>query len=360
MGRCAARDGRVTRRSEAALPQPGPNLKRLWLAVPILAAAAGLTWWQAPVQVQTALPTRGDAAEVVYATGTVEPRQWAKVSALVRKRIVELCDCEGKPVTKGQVLARLDDLEERAVLTELQARRDRFQEDVNRLKGLVERNVASRVAYDDKLTQVREYDARILAQKERLDDLVLKAPVDGIVLRKDGQVGEIAGTGTTDVLFWVGQPKPLRVTAEVNEEDIAKVKPGQRVLLRHEGFRDTTLEARVDELTPKGDPATKTFRAYFLLPDDTPLKIGMSVEANVVVREVRGALLVPADAVRDGKVQSIEDGRIRRVTVKIGIKGARTVEILSGVAADQTVLSPARPELADRTRVAGQPAADKR
>jgi RND family efflux transporter MFP subunit len=273
------------------------------------------------------------------------------VSALQRKRIVEMCKCEGERVVKGQVLARLDDVEERAVLTELEARLARLGEDAERLKGLTERNVTSRVAYEEKLTQVREYEARVAAQKDRLSDLELKAPMDGVVLRRDGEVGEIAGINATDVLFWVGQPKPLRIVAEVNEEDIARVHKGQTVLVRHEGFEEGTLRAKVDELTPKGDPTTKTFRVYFSLPDDTPLKIGMSVEANIVVREAKGALLVPAEALVNGSVQVVQNGRVRRRAVKTGIKGTRMVEILDGLAGDAVVLSPARGELRDGARV---------
>ncbi len=253
----------------------------------ISAIALFAAWqWRAP-EVQTVTPIRGTAAEVVYATGLVEPRTWARVTALARKRIVDTCRCEGKIVAKGEVLARLDDLEEKAVLSEIVARHARTKEDVDRLRGLVERNVTSRVTYEDKLTQLRELEARISAQKDRIYDLELRAPMDGVVLRRDGEVGEITGTGTNDVLFWIGQPKPLRIVADVNEEDIAKVKQGQRVLLRHEGFQSAALSATVDEITLKGDPATKTFRVYFALPDDSPLMIGMSVEANVIVREVR-------------------------------------------------------------------------
>lgn len=318
----------------------------------VIAALSGLWWMLAPQKATAVLPFKGDAAEVVYATGVVEPRFWAKVAALSRKRIVEMCQCEGKPVRKGEVLARLDDNEERALLTELQARRDRFQEDADRMRTLVDRNITSRVAYDDKLTQVREFDARIAAQKDRIADLELRAPVDGVVLRRDGEVGEIAGTANADVLFWVGQPKPLRVVAEVNEEDIAKVREGQKVLIRHEGFKGEPLDATIGEITPKGDPSTKTFRVYFALPDDTPLKIGMSVEANIIVRDVKDVTLLPAEAIRDGHVQVVEAGRVRRTPVKTGIKGSRNVEIregLSGVGA--AVLSPARGDLKDGARV---------
>jgi membrane fusion protein, multidrug efflux system len=338
------------------MPSYSPR-QLLIVGVAAAAVVAAIVWWFVASRplVIAVKPVRGDAAEVVYATGVVEPQQWAKVSSLQRKRILEHCDCEGKPVKRGDVLARLEDGAERALLRELEARRERIQEEANRLEGLVERNVTTRVTYDEKLTQLREQDARIAAQKDRINDLVLRAPMDGVVLRRDGEVGEVAGTNATDILFWIGQPKPLRVVAEVNEEDIIKTRLGMNVLLRHDGLAGAPLPATLAEITPKGDPATKTFRVYFSLPDDTPLRIGMSVEANIIVREARGALLVPIEAVVDGNVFEIRDGRVHRIAVKTGIRGARMVEILAGLGLDQTIVSPPSPTLRDGARVRVQP-----
>ncbi len=317
------------------------------------AALAALAWWfwGRGVAVRVAIPTRGDAAEVVYATGNVEPVHWAKVSALQRKRIVEICQCEGQLVTRGQVLARLDDAEERAVLRELEARLQRNRDDVARLAMLVERNVTSRTTYDEKLTQLRESEAKVTAQKERIEDLRLKAPMDGVVLRRDGEVGEIAGTGNNDVLLWVGQPRPLRVVAEVNEDDIRRVSIGQRTLLRHEGHSGTPLAATVESITPKGDPQTKTFRVYLALPDDSPLKVGMSVEANIVIAEAKGVLLVPAEAVSGQVVHVVADGRANLRTIEAGIRGTRMIEVHSGLAATDRIVSPFQPSISSGARV---------
>lgn len=330
-----------------------PQLSRPVLIALVLAAvvAAGFAWRWRTTEVTIVLPQRGPVAEVVYATGIVEPRRWAKVVSLQRRRIIDMCDCEGKTVRKGEVLARLDDLEERSALIELEARAGRLKEDAERMRGLVERNVTSRVAYDEKLTQIREWEARIEAQRSRLLDLELRAPMDGVVLKRDSEVGEIAGTGLNDVLFWIGEPKPLRITADVNEEDIVKVKAGQRILLRHDGFPDGALLATINSITPKGDATSKTFRVYFSLPDDTPLKIGMSVEANIIVRESPSALVVPADAIIEGNVFVVRDGRLVRRPVKTGIKSARAVEILSGVEEGEPVVSPAANTLKDDQRV---------
>jgi multidrug efflux pump subunit AcrA (membrane-fusion protein) len=175
-------------------------------------------------------------------------------------------------------------------------------------------------------------DSQIAALRARLTDYLLVAPKEGIVLRADGQVGDIPVT--TDVLFWVGQPKPLQVIADVNEEDIAKVMVGQTALLRNDGFPNGALRATVSSITPKGDPLTKTFRAYLALPEESPLRIGMSVEANIIIREKRAVLLVPAEAIRNagGKasVFTVENGKLKQVPVETGIRGSRLVEVTSG------------------------------
>ncbi len=334
------------------------SMRRGLIAVIAMALLATLSLWLflRGHEVRLSTPVRGDAAEVVYATGVVEPVHWAKVAALQRKRIVEICRCEGRAVKTGEVLARLDDDEERAGLAELEARLQRFKDDAERIRLLVQRSITARTLLDEKLTQVREYEAKVEAQKERIDLLKLKAPMDGVVLRRDGEVGEIAGIGASDVLLWVGRPRPLRVVAEVNEDDIARVKPGQPVLLRHEGSAANRLEATVDSITPKGDPQTKTFRAYLALPEATPLQIGMSVEANIVVAEAKGALLLPAEAVLDGRVVVVENGRAVTRVVDVGIRGTRLVEIRSGVVATDRVVSPFRGDLAEGARVRPVPA----
>lgn len=308
-------------------------------------------WLGRGTPVRIAAPARGDAAEVVYATGTVEPVHWSKVAALARKRIVEICQCEGQTVTKGQVLARLDDAEERAVLAELEARLKRHSEDAQRLRQLVERNVTSRTAYEEKLTQLAEFDAKVAAQKDRIEDLRLKAPMDGVVLRRDGEIGEIAGTAANDTLLWIGQPKPLRVVAEVNEDDIIRVMVGQKTLLRHEGRSNEPLPARVDSITPKGDPQAKTFRVYLALPDDTPLKVGMTVEANIVTAEAKGVMLIPAEAVSGDQVQVAKGGRVERRRIQTGIRGTRAIEVKGGLKADERIVTPFTASLVDGARV---------
>jgi RND family efflux transporter MFP subunit len=317
--------------------------------VVLLAGAAG--WWrygQGP-QVSTAVAARGTAVEIVYATGGVEPVRWAKVASVIRDRIIEICDCEGKAVANGDVLARLDDREVQAQMKELRAREDFAKREMSRVSDLVTRGSATTQAYERASMDLQQLQGLISVQIEKIGDYTILAPMDGIVLRRDGEIGEIAESG--QILFRVGVPLPLQVVAEVNEEDIPRVALQQTVLFRTDAFPDRQLEGRVREITPMGDVVAKTYRIKIALPDDTPLKPGMSVEANIVTRERPDALLVPAGALQGDAVFVIDGNRLRKREVKIGIRGTRAVEVLSGLKDGERVVAPAPTDLKDGERV---------
>jgi RND family efflux transporter MFP subunit len=317
--------------------------------VVLLAGAAG--WWrygQGP-QVSTAVAARGTAVEIVYATGGVEPVRWAKVASVIRDRIIEICDCEGKAVANGDVLARLDDREVQAQMKELRAREDFAKREMSRVSDLVTRGSATTQAYERASMDLQQLQGLISVQIEKIGDYTILAPMDGIVLRRDGEIGEIAESG--QILFRVGVPLPLQVVAEVNEEDIPRVALQQTVLFRTDAFPDRQLEGRVREITPMGDVVAKTYRIKVALPDDTPLKPGMSVEANIVTRERPDALLVPAGALQGDAVFVIDGNRLRKREVKIGIRGTRAVEVLSGLKDGERVVAPAPTDLKDGERV---------
>jgi RND family efflux transporter MFP subunit len=328
-------------------------LRPLGIAILALAAAAGGTYaYNNYLHVQTVTTSVANLApvsEAIYGTGTVEPARWAKVVPLQRRRLVDLCTCEGQTVKAGQVLGRQDDAEERNALNELQLSYQQAQRDLERAEKDRTKGDAQQKEYEQRWTQAEEYKSRVSAQQVRIDQMVLRAPLDGMVLRRDGEVGEIVGP--TDVLFWVGPPLPVQVVAEVNEEEINRIAVGQKAFLRSEAFPGQALRASVSQITPKGDPTRKTFRVYLLLPNDTPLRIGMSVEANIIFREKPSAIVVPAEAVAGDAVETVNNGKIERVPVRVGIRGSRNVEIIGDVSRGMAVLSPFRPDLADGTLV---------
>jgi len=293
--------------------------------------------------------------EAVYATGIVEPVHWAKVASLVRGKILEHCMCEGKPVAKGDVLARLDDEEQVASVRELEARETFLHKELARYRQLRKSDTVSVQNYERVQSEHEQNHEAIAAARKRLIVHTIKAPIDGVVLRRDGEVGEVVEAG--EVLFWVGRPSPLWITAEVDEEDIPLVQPGQATLIKSDAFPGRDLAGRVARITPKGDPVNKSFRVRVALPEDTPLMIGMTTEINIVVRTVEDALLVPLDALSENRVFSFDKGRVTARPVATGIKGQSRVQVTQGLDPGAKIVLDPPPGLRDGDRVRAKTAA---
>ena len=191
--------------------------------------------------------------------------------------------------------------------------------------------------------------AQIAAQAQRLEYYKLVSPMDGTVLKEDGEVGDMVEPGT--ILYRIGLEKPLWVVAEVNEEDIPRVQVGQKALLRTDAFANQVLPGFVKQITPAGDPIAKTFRVRIGLPDDTPLRVGMSVEANIVSREksdvdpgsreCRRPQLAVHDRKRPGPPAQSRDRHSR-----YGLRGDR-----QGVIEGELVASPATTNIKNGSRI---------
>jgi len=326
--------------------------RRLPITVLLLLLAAGGGAWllaEMPPAVAVTTPTRGPVVEAVYATGSVEPTHWVKVGPIIPGRIEVHACVEGAPVKAGQMLIQLENASARAKLTEIDAMIRFRQAEVDRYSALVARDFASRQAYQRAVSDLDQSRAALVAAQRALDDTTIASPIDGMVLREEGEVGEVVRAG--DVLCWVGQEKPLRITAEIDEEDMPRVATGQRALISADAFPDRTFEGRLAEITPLGDPVNKSYRARIGLPADTPLLTGMTTELNIIVREAADAILVPPEALLSNAVWTVEDGIARRRTVQTGVYGNDFVEIRGGLDGGETIILEPSSRLEDGGRV---------
>ena len=284
--------------------------------------------------------TVGPAVSAVYATGTVEPTVMIPIAPRLMGRIVELNLDEGATVQAGQQLARLEDRDLQSAGEELRVRRDNAARELDRARKLIETQALSRSEFD----KVRaDYDAASAAYRRAEVEagfMILKAPEAGRIIKRDGEVGELIPANQP--IFWLSGSEPLRITAEVDEEDIVDLKVGNRVVIRADAFGDQTFEGVVNSITEKGDPISRSFRVRIGLAADSPLRIGMTVETNVILAEKKDALLAPTSAITPrATVWLVRDGRVEERGVQLGIRGVEKSEILEGVAVgDEVVVTP--------------------
>lgn len=286
--------------------------------------------------IEVAHPTRGPAVQAVYATGTVEATVMMPIASRTAARLMQLNVDEGSKVARGQVLAQLEDADLQHTIKQLQAQEEYARKDYERQAELVKRKVVSPQAYDQSRSNWEAAQAATRAAIAQAGYLKLLAPADGLIIKRDGEIGQMIPANTP--VFWLSCCAPLRISAEVDEEDIAQVRPGQAVLIRADAFPGQVFHGSVQEITPMGDPVARSYRVRIAFTGDTPLQIGMTAETNIIVGEHKDALLVPSSAVVQEKIWLVKDKRLVRRPVATGAHGTQETEIKSGVAMDDLVV----------------------
>lgn len=359
----AAEQREATVSRPPVLRMPSPRGRRfgvlllIMLAIVAGAGAAVLLFWR-PVTVTAVQPHRGPALEAVYATGIVEAIDTARVGSTVPGRINAVAVREGDRVRRGQVLAQLDDRQAEQRLADARARLMLAEQELARDRKLVPTGTRSVQEMQRSAAERDRAEAGVALAERILDEHAVRAPLDGIVMRRDVDPGNTVAANTA--LFTVASTARLRIAADVDERDIALVHMDAPVAIRADAFPGQAFAARVTNIRRQGDSTTRTFRVEADLPAGTPLLIGMTVDVNVVVAQRDNALLLPPSAVlydppQGGErgqayVFEVVDGRARRVDITPGAVGADAVEIRDGLAPGAQVIADGS-RLANGTRV---------
>jgi len=385
-----------------APPRRSPWRIAIALVIPavLLILTAGFFWLKAARAPEVTVAvvreeSAGGAATVLNASGYVTPRLRATVSSKITGKVTEVLIEEGKTVTEGQVVGRLDDSNarrdldlaeaqlgsSRKAMAETEARLKLANITLQRMRTLVKEGVESQSILDsaeadaDALTahlnQQRE-DVSVAVQnvavkKQNVEDTIIRAPFSGVVTTKDAQPGEMispvsAGGGFTRTgICTVVDMKSLEIQVDVNESYISRVSPGQAVQATLDAYPDWQIPAHVILAVPTADrqKATVQVRIKFdkldprILPD-MGVKVAFLEKEAPRTADNRPRLLVPKAAVRhegDGDyVYLVQQDKLERRAVKvIGTSGAE-LEI-TGVARGERVVLEGPPGLAAGSRV---------
>jgi RND family efflux transporter MFP subunit len=321
----------------------------LLMAAVVALAAAG--WWftSGALNVTGGPASRGPVADVVYATGFVEPRRPVDVSSRVTAPVTAVLVDEGDHVRRGQALATLDGEDQRQTIVQFVADRVKAEQDEARALALFRQGWMARAGRDQAVAAANSARAAEASARAKLDQYTIRSGISGVVLRRDVEPGDLATAART--LFEIGDSRQLRVTATVDERDIPMVRTGLSALMSTEAYPGRVFRGTVYEITPGGDPDQRAFRVRIAPAAGFALPIGLTLEVNILVAERSAALLVPASAIRDNRLWVVENGRARRRSVDTGIRGTDRTEIRRGLRAGACVISNPPDEIKDGERV---------
>ena len=172
----------------------------------------------------------------------------------------------------------------------------------------------------------------------RADDYTIRSETRGKVYSVLIEQGELV-TPQTPVAV-IGDADEFILELQVDEYDISRVKPGQKVLLNLDSYKGQVFEGEVYKINPAMNQRTRSFtvEARFLTAPPA-LFPNLTTEANIIIQAKKDALIIPRDYLIDGAFVMTEEKE--KVPVKTGLKDYQKVEILDGITKNDVLLKPA-------------------
>lgn len=334
--------------------------RRLWpfVLVAVLVLAAGWAfvarpWEPKPRAVVVETVTPGPATRVLAVNGRIVPRIAVDVRPTVSGQLLSLSAGEGDAVKMGELIATIDDAQQRAAVDQATAALDsalaqqgQAQLDLDRAESLgdtISRKATetAKLALETATRDVQRLQAARDQATSRLDEYGIRAPFAGTVLARGVDPGQVVDTST--VLYRIADLEDLAVEATVDELFAGEVKRGLEARLQPTGF-NRTIDAEVSFVSPSVDTSTggRTVRIAVPALDDVTLPVGLTVTTNIVVEARAEAITVPRVAVVDQRsspwVLVITAGRAERRDIEFIDWPAERLIVSSGLAAGDVVI----------------------
>ena len=375
-------------------------------------------------EVEAVQVRRGELVQKVVVAGRVTPPSQVRVASQVGGTVQAVPVDEGAQVKPGDVLVQLDTAELKAALAQAQAgvgqararlrqllsisaptqgeavrqaelQVDLAQKRVDRQRQLqgagsgtaeqldeaegalelsrsrldsarMQAGGSGRGGADVQLQQAAVAQAEAAAQlaRVRLEQATLRAPVPAVVLRREVEPGDSAQPGRE--LLVLARTGATRLSVEPDEKNLAFIRPGQPAQASADAFPQQRFAAAVESVAPGVNPERGTVEVKLSVPAPPPyLRPDMAVSVEIEVARKDAAVTVPAEAVRDVATAApwawvVRDGRAQRLEVKVGLTGEGRVELLSGPAeGDWLLTGKAQVTEGGAVRVKARPAGGK-
>ena len=307
----------------------------------------------------------------IDALGTLNPNEEVTVSAEIEGVVKSVKVDEGTTVSKGMVLATIDDTNytyevkrDEAALRQAEANLANTKLEFKRKDALYKEALVTQQQFDDVSTRISLGESEIERTKallslarERLAKTKVYSTLASVVKEKKVSVGDFVKNGTP--LFSIIQTNPLKLNFAVPEKDVGKLKVNQDVSLKVDGFPDREVKGRVSLIYPHVDDKTRTLTVEALIPNDSgTLKPGLFAKVTLYTGAEKNTVVVPVTSLlyeEDRvKVFVIEGDRAKERRVRLGSKYGEMMEIVEGLNDGEKVAISGQANLSEGVKVAVQ------
>lgn len=336
-----------------------------------------------PIAVKTAVIANQDIQGGLNFFGNIEGNQSVKVYSTIPNRVTNIYVNIGDNVKKGKVLAtvKADKISEavtqaEAALEAATAQYNTAEAEFRRVQKLIDENVVSQSHYDAVKTQrdaaksnVKQAESMYATAQSQYQDTRITAPISGTISKRNYELGDMAGVQLP--FFEIVEMNKVKVTINIIERHLGKVKPGQTANLMVNSHPDEIFTGEITIVNPTLDDLTRTARAEIIFDNpELKLKPGMFANVEVIVAEKNDVPVIPEYAIIEKTTLDYSKGKISTGKVKIekyvftiqdtialkkkietGIEHNNLVEVLSGIESGERLVTQGQHVLLDSSLV---------
>lgn len=288
------------------------------------------------------------------ANGTFAANQDLVLSAENSGRVNRVLVDEGAHVSKGQVLARIDDELLSVDVQTAQANYQNALRDLERYESSYKTGGVTRQQLDNARLNVKTLKARVQAASRKSSDANIKAPISGIINKRFIEQGSFVNPGAQ--LFEIVDVSTLKLKVAANESQIVNLKTGQRVAIKSTVFPDVNFYGKISFIAPKADNSLN-FPVEIEVNNsaDNTLRAGMYGTAVFDFHQQQATLTIPRTAfvgsVNSNKIFVLSGDTAKERQVTAGRILGERVEILDGLKEGERVITSGQINLVDGTKV---------
>jgi HlyD family secretion protein len=275
------------------------------------------------IRVSTAVVHRGNLIVSISSTGIVEPIHTVELKSKASGEIIEFPLDEGDRIKKGQLIVRLDPTtvqnEYDQAAADLEVAKVALSQAIkqaDRQKQMFDQGMISELDYENVLLAREQANSGLIKAnitlsdaKERLSDTEIESPIDGIILQKNVEEGQIIASGISAVsggtaIAMVADLAKVYVRASVDEVDIGQIQVGQKATVIAESYPDREFQGEIIRIHPQAimEQNVTTFDVTIEIDNSQGLLMaGMNASVEIIAGFKENILLVPREALTDAR-----------------------------------------------------------
>jgi membrane fusion protein (multidrug efflux system) len=320
------------------------------------------------VNVRAALVEKRSLRPFIESVGTLKPDEEVVVSSEIDGILRELKVQEGSVVSKGMLLAQINDTDYRlelsraeAALRQVNASLANAKVEFERKEALYKEALVTRQQYDDMVArrllaegEVDRAGGTLDLAREKLAKTRIHAPIAGIIREKKVTPGDYVRNGTP--LLYLTRNNPIKLSFTVTEKDVARLKTGQECVFKVDSFPDREFKGKLSVIYPNLEERTRSLQTEALVPNPQMLlKPGLFARVTLYTGGTVDKVIVPITALlyenNKVKVFVVEGDQAKERFVQVGGKYGEYMELVDGLKGGEQLVVVGQNNLAEGVKV---------